>query len=71
MVVQVDFTKAGLKNPTLIRLDVENKLSENLQFAFLADYLEQSVLREMILMMMPMTTTMTMMSKTNYSVSVY
>ncbi len=29
---QVDFTKAGLKNATLIRLDVESKLSENLRY---------------------------------------
>jgi len=31
----VDFAKAGLKDPTLIRLDVETKLSENLKMAFL------------------------------------
>ena len=29
--LQVEFTKAGLKSPTLIRLDVENKLSDNLR----------------------------------------
>lgn len=29
--VLVDFVKAGLDDPVLIRLDVENKLSENLK----------------------------------------
>ena len=31
----VDFTKAGLYNPTLIRLDTEGKISENLKTVFL------------------------------------
>lgn len=30
----VDFAKAGLTNPVLVRLDAETKLSENLQMAF-------------------------------------
>lgn len=30
----IEFTKAGLTNPVLIRLDVENVLSENLKMAF-------------------------------------
>lgn len=31
-----EFARAGLHNPTLIRLDVESKLSENLRMSFLA-----------------------------------
>ncbi|CAL1544843.1 unnamed protein product [Lymnaea stagnalis] len=32
----VEFTKAGLTDPTLIRLDVDTKLSENLKLSFLS-----------------------------------
>ncbi|CAG2103137.1 unnamed protein product [Medioppia subpectinata] len=32
----VDFTKAGLNDPTLVRLDTESKLSENLKNVFLS-----------------------------------
>ncbi|KAH8914092.1 P-loop containing nucleoside triphosphate hydrolase protein, partial [Atractiella rhizophila] len=32
----VEFAKAGLQNPKLVRLDVESKISEDLQMAFLA-----------------------------------
>ena len=31
----VDFTKAGLNNPVLVRLDTENKISENLKLIYL------------------------------------
>lgn len=34
--VLADFARAGLHNPVMVRLDVESKLSENLQMAFLA-----------------------------------
>jgi ATP-dependent RNA helicase DDX54/DBP10 len=30
----VDFARAGLQDPTLVRLDVETKLSENLKMQF-------------------------------------
>lgn len=32
----VEFAKAGLQDPVLVRLDVDSKLSENLQLFFLA-----------------------------------
>lgn len=32
----IEFARAGLKDPTMIRLDTDTKLSENLQTAFLS-----------------------------------
>lgn len=34
--VLVDFTKAGLSDPVLLRLDVESKLPENLALSFIS-----------------------------------
>ena len=32
----VEFARAGLRDPTLVRLDVDTKISENLQMQFFA-----------------------------------